>query len=66
MSKALQLGKRHINTRIRLTFLSPHLIRKILNGAVPKSLSPTRLLEAIKDLSVNWAEQDQFVDALAR
>ncbi len=66
MSKALQLGKGYITSRIRLTFLSPSLIKKILNGDVPSVLSPTRLLEASKDLPVKWAEQDRFIEALAR
>jgi site-specific DNA recombinase len=66
ISKALQLGKGHINARIRLTFLSPNLIRRLLNGDVPITLSPTRLLKASKDLPVKWAEQDCFIEALAR
>jgi site-specific DNA recombinase len=66
MSKALQLGKGHINARMRLTFLSPNLIRKILNGDMPNALSPTKLLEASKDLPVKWAEQDRFLEALVR
>jgi site-specific DNA recombinase len=66
MSKALQLGKGYINARIRLTFLSPNLIRKILNGEMPSKLSPTRLLESSKILPVKWAEQERFIEALAR
>lgn len=66
MSKALQLGRGYITSRIRLTFLSPTLIRKILKGDVPTTLSPTRLLESSKDLPIKWTEQDRFMDALAR
>ena len=66
MSKALQLGKGHITSRIRLTFLSPSLIKKILNGDVPNPLSPTKLLQATKDLPAKWAEQDRFIETLAR
>jgi hypothetical protein len=66
MSNALQRGKGYINARIRLTYLSPQLIKKILNGEVPASLSATRLLEATKDLPVKWAEQTRFFEALAR
>jgi hypothetical protein len=66
MSKALQLGRGYINARIRLTLLSPKLIRKILNGDVPTTLCPTRLLESSKDLPVKWAEQDRFIETLAR
>jgi hypothetical protein len=64
-SKALQVGKGHINSRIRLTFLSPDLIRKVLDGDMPRSLRPTKLLEASKDLPIKWAEQDRFLEALA-
>jgi hypothetical protein len=67
MSKALHLGKKgYISSRVRLTFLSPSLIKKILNGDVPSTISPTRLLEASKDLPVKWAEQDRYVATLAR
>lgn len=66
MSNALQRGKGYINARIRLTYLSPQLIKKILNGEVPASLSATRLLEATKDLPVKWAKQTRFLEALAR
>jgi hypothetical protein len=66
MSKAPQRGKGYIHARIRLTYLSPKLIRNFLNGDAPSTLSPTRLLEAPKDLPVNWADQDTFINALAR
>lgn len=66
MSKALQLGKGYINARIRLTFLSPNLSRKILNGEMPSKLSPTRLLESSKILPVKWAEKERFIEALAQ
>ncbi len=66
MSKALQTTNGYISARIRLTFLSPSLIKKILNGDVPNTISPTRLIDASKDLPVKWAEQDQFLEALAR
>lgn len=66
LSKALQLGKGYVTSRIRLTFLSPRLIKKVLNGDVPSALSPTKLLEASKDLPIKWAEQDRYFAALAR
>jgi site-specific DNA recombinase len=66
VSKAFQMGKRHVTARIRLTYLSPKLIRNFLNGDVPNTLSPTRLLEASKDLPMKWADQDSFIIALAR
>jgi hypothetical protein len=66
MSKALQLGKGYNNARIGLTFLSPNLIRKILSGDMPDTVSPIRLLEASKDLPVKWADQDRFIEALPR
>jgi site-specific DNA recombinase len=66
MSKTIQTTNGYISARIRLTFLSPSLIKKILNGDVPNTLSPTRLIDASKDLPVKWAEQDRFIEALAR
>ncbi|MGB8816672.1 MAG: hypothetical protein WCC66_02005 [Rhizobiaceae bacterium] len=66
MSTALQLGKGSITSRIRQTFLSPRLIRKILNCDMPNVFDPTSLLESSKDLPVKWAEQARFFEALAR
>ncbi len=66
MSKALQTTNGYISARIRLTFLSPSLIKKILNGDVPNTISPTRLIDASKDLPTKWAEQADFIAALAR
>jgi hypothetical protein len=60
------MGRGYITSRIRLTFLSPSLIKKILIGDIPSALSPTRLLEASKDLPLTWDEQDRFIEALAR
>jgi hypothetical protein len=64
--KAPQTTNGYISARIRLTFLSPSLIKKILNGEVPNTISPTRLIDASKDLPIKWAEQDRFIEALAR
>ena len=66
MSKALQTSNGYITSRIRLTFLSPKLIRNILNGEVPNALTPTKLLEGSKDLPTKWSEQDRFIATLAR
>jgi hypothetical protein len=66
MSKALQRGKGYIHARIRLTYLSPQLIKKILNGDVPASLNATKLLGATADLPVKWAEQTRYFEALAQ
>jgi site-specific DNA recombinase len=66
VSKAFEMGKGHVTARIRLTYLSPKLIRNFLNGDVPNTLSPKRLLEASKDLPMKWADQDSFINALAR
>ena len=60
------MGKGYVTSRIRLTFLSPRLIKKVFNGDVPSALSPTKLLEASKDLPIKWAEQDLYFAALAR
>ena len=66
MSKALQMGNGAITARIRLTLLSPHLIRRILNGDISQSLSQTRLLDTSKDLPVKWTEQVRFIETITR
>jgi hypothetical protein len=43
------------------------LLDQLLAGTdAVAALSPTRLLEAAKDLPVKWADQDSFINALAR
>jgi site-specific DNA recombinase len=66
MSKALKLSNGYLTARIRLTFLAPKLIRRILQGEVPITLSQTRLLDAAKELPIKWSEQEQYFAALAR
>ena len=66
MSKALHLSNGYLTARIRLTFLAPKLIRRILHGEMPVTLSQTRLLDAVKDLPIKWTEQEHFFAALAR
>jgi site-specific DNA recombinase len=66
MSKALQTTNGTISARIRLTYLSPSLIKKILSSDIPNLHSPTRLIDVSKDLPVKWAAQDRFIEALAR
>jgi hypothetical protein len=64
-SSALHMGRSYMTSRIRLTFLSPRLVKKFLIGDISSTLSPTRLLEASKDLPLKWDDQDRFIDALA-
>ena len=66
ISKALQRGKVYIHARIWLTFLSPAIVKNILNGNMPASINATKLLVATKDLAVKWAGQQRFIEALAR
>jgi hypothetical protein len=62
---APQLDKGDINARIRLTYLSPNLAWKLVNGEMASTLNPTRPLEASKDLPLKWADQGRFIKALA-
>jgi site-specific DNA recombinase len=46
---------------VRLSYLSPTIIRALLAGRHPIELTPTRLLRLSKDLPHDWQEQRQYL-----
>jgi site-specific DNA recombinase len=61
MSARLDMNKFRLTSLVRLSYLSPGIIRALLAGRHPTELSPTRLLRLSKDLPHDWQEQRHFL-----
>lgn len=61
MASRLSLRRDYLAVLLRLSYLSPEIIRAILVGQHPVELSPTRLIELSKNLPHDWREQRQFL-----
>ena len=61
MSARLGMNKCRLTSLVRLSYLSPDIIRAILEGRHPIELTPTRLLRLSKDLPHDWQEQRRFL-----
>lgn len=55
-------GRRdHFGALIRISYLSPNLVRAILSGEQPVELSPRRLVTLCKDLPHDWKQQRAYL-----
>jgi site-specific DNA recombinase len=61
MTERLGMGKGHLTSLVRLSFLAPGIVRALLEGRQPIDLTPTRLLRLSKDLPHDWSEQRHFL-----
>jgi site-specific DNA recombinase len=61
MSARLGMNKFRLTSLVRLSYLSPDIIRALLAGRHPIELTPTRLLRLSKDLPHDWLEQRRFL-----
>ena len=61
MTERLGMGKGHLTSLVRLSYLGPDIVRALLKGRQPIELTPTRLLRLSKDLPHDWSEQGQFL-----
>jgi len=61
MTQRLGMGKGHLTSLVRLSYLAPDIVRVLLEGGQPIELTPTRLLRLSKDLPHDWSEQRQFL-----
>jgi hypothetical protein len=61
MSKRLKMNKFRFTALVRLSYLSPDIIRALLAGRHPAELTPARLLRLSKDLPHDWQEQRHFL-----
>src|SRR5262249_22289949 len=61
MSARLGTNKFRLTSLVRLSYLSPGIIRALLAGRHPIELTPTRLLRLSKDLPHDWQEQRRIL-----
>jgi site-specific DNA recombinase len=54
-------SRTYVTSLVRLTYLSPAIVRAILDGGQPIDLSMTRLMTATQDLPHDWAEQQRYL-----
>ena len=61
MASRLSLRRDYLSVLIRLSYLSPQIVRAILAGQHPVELTPTRLIELSKNLPHDWREQNRVL-----
>jgi DNA invertase Pin-like site-specific DNA recombinase len=59
MTRRLRKTRGHLSSLVRLSYLSPKIVRVILDGEQPMELTATRLLAAATSLPVSWTEQHE-------
>ena len=55
----------YLTVLVRLSYLSPEIVRAILVGRQPVELSATRLVELSKDMPHDWRAQRQVLGICA-
>ena len=61
MAQRLGVRRDYLSVLARLSYLSPEIVRAILDGRQPVELSSTRLVKLSKDLPHDWQDQRQFL-----
>jgi DNA invertase Pin-like site-specific DNA recombinase len=61
MASRLSLRRDYLAVLLRLSYLSPEIVRAILAGQHPVELTPTRLIELSKILPHDWREQSRVL-----
>ncbi len=61
MAQRLGVARVYLTSLVRLSYLSPDIIRTVLDGRQPIDLSPTRLMSLSKELPHDWGEQRKFL-----
>ena len=61
MASRLSLRRDYLSVLMRLSYLSPQIVRAILAGQHPVELTPTRLIELSKNLPHDWREQTRVL-----
>ena len=57
MAIRLGLKRDYLAVLVRLSYLSPTIVRAILDGQQPVELTPTRLVALSRNLPHDWQEQ---------
>ena len=60
MTERLEMGKGHLTSLVRLSYLGPDIVRALLAGRQPIELTSTQLLPLSKNLPHDWKEQRCF------
>lgn len=61
MASRLSLRRDYLAVLMRLSYLSPQIVRAILAGQHPVELTPTRLIELSKNLPHDWRKQTRVL-----
>ena len=61
MASRLGVRRDYLTVLVRLSYLSPEIVRAILMGQQPIELSATRLVKLSKDLPHDWRAQRQVL-----
>ncbi|MCC3246449.1 hypothetical protein LG047_14175 [Methylocystis sp. WRRC1] len=61
MASRLSLRRDYLSVLLRLSCLSPEIVRAILAGRHSVELTPTRLIELSKNLPHDWREQSRVL-----
>jgi DNA invertase Pin-like site-specific DNA recombinase len=61
MASRLSLRRDYLVVLMRLSYLSPQVVRAILGGQHPVELTPTRLIELSKNLPHDWRQQTRVL-----
>ncbi|MDQ8699232.1 recombinase family protein [Hyphomicrobium sp. LHD-15] len=61
MAAELGTSGTYVTTLVRLAFLSPNIVRAILDGRQPPDLTLTRLMTVSKELPLAWSAQGQYL-----
>ena len=61
MAQRLGVRRDYLSVLARLSYLSPEIVRAILDGRQPVELSSTRLGKLSKELPHDWQAQRQFL-----
>ena len=65
MASRLGVRRDYLTVLVRLSYLSPEIVRAILVGQQPVELSATRLVHLSKDLPHDWHAQRQVLGLAA-
>ena len=61
MASRLGIRRDYLTVLVRLSYLSPEIVRAILAGQQPVELSATRLVQLSKGLPHDWQAQRQVL-----
>jgi len=65
MASRLGVRRDYVTVLVRLSYLSPEIVRAILLGQQPVELSATRLVKISKDLPHDWHAQREILEFAA-